>query len=195
MNNTQSQQIEELKSSFPFNWIYMLGTISLKGALLISKKMIGEDRIKEFVYRFKKPNSEVSSEDTKNEPLKLSKKEELNPFITGWSYRHKEKIEMTDLYETMYNTLVLGSTGAGKSTFLERLIFDKMINSESVMFLDPKGDIDLFRRLRRLAVCCGYKIIAVGSTNFIDDDVDVSPENFDDEIDFIALKEKYGRIS
>lgn len=184
MNNRD--QVEELKSTFPFNFLYLLSGIIIKGGILLAKKIIGSDLVDDIVFKFKGKETELNTEVINEKPRALSKRDELNPFITGWSHRYNKKVETSELYEPIYNTLVLGTTGSGKSTLIERMIFDKMLLSESIMFLDPKGDIELFRRLRKLAVACGYKIIAVGSTNFIDDNNNPSPEDFPTYVDYVA---------
>lgn len=54
-----------------------------------------------------------------------------------------------------YHTLVLGSSGVGKSRIIESMIDQDIPKGENVVIVDPKGDMNLFSKMYQKAKLCG----------------------------------------
>ena len=76
-----------------------------------------------------------------------------NPAIHG--IEPDEDDVFMDLSERGGHTLVLGTTGCGKTRFLEMLVTQDIHRGETVIVFDPKGDAELIKRMYAEAVRCG----------------------------------------
>ena len=84
------------------------------------------------------------------------------------------------------HTFVFGSTGVGKTRLLEGLMEQDIKKEQSVVIIDPKGDITLFSKMVEVAKDCGReKQIMFISTIFPDFSLKINPLNnyfLDEEI-------------
>lgn len=88
----------------------------------------------------------------------------LNPFrplpdIGGQPCLHGVSTEEQDIWisltERAGHTVVIGTTGVGKTRFAEILIGQDIRRGDVVIVLDPKGDADLLKRILIEAKACG----------------------------------------
>ncbi len=67
----------------------------------------------------------------------------------------KEADIYTDLANLVGHTLIVGTTGVGKSRMLDLLIAQAILRSEPVIIIDPKGDRGLARNAQRICEVIG----------------------------------------
>jgi conjugative coupling factor TraD (SXT/TOL subfamily) len=81
------------------------------------------------------------------------------PAIGGDPALHGVELDEADIWmdlaERVGHTLVLGTTRTGKTRLAELLITQDVRRGETVIVFDPKGDIDLLRRIYAEAKRCG----------------------------------------
>ncbi|HEX4044859.1 MAG TPA: conjugative transfer system coupling protein TraD, partial [Gammaproteobacteria bacterium] len=76
-----------------------------------------------------------------------------NPVLHG--VEPNEAAIWLNLAERVGHTLVLGTTRVGKTRLLELLVAQDIRRGEVVIVFDPKGDVDLLRRIVYEATSCG----------------------------------------
>lgn len=76
----------------------------------------------------------------------------------GFALEDKRKENLLDIYQDDDNrpnhTFVFGSTGVGKTRLLEGLMEQDIKKGQSVVIIDPKGDIGLFSKMVEMAKKC-----------------------------------------
>ena len=76
----------------------------------------------------------------------------------GFALKDKRKENLLDIYQDDDNrpnhTFVFGSTGVGKTRLLEGLMEQDIKKGQSVVIIDPKGDIGLFSKMVEMAKKC-----------------------------------------
>ncbi|MFT6632891.1 MAG: hypothetical protein ACJAS4_002859 [Bacteriovoracaceae bacterium] len=76
----------------------------------------------------------------------LSKKKTTTLFNSiGYSVTQKRNLKGSEINKTKHSVIV-GSSGSGKSVLIDTLMFDDMRNGKPVIFLDPKGDNESMER-------------------------------------------------
>lgn len=69
------------------------------------------------------------------------KKQEKYSFIFGDSDRFEDEVpEIRDILDRFEHTYIVGKTGMGKSSLLERMAYYDISQGLSTIFIDPKGD-------------------------------------------------------
>lgn len=69
-----------------------------------------------------------------------------NPCLHGVGVEDEENVSI-DLGDRVAHTLVLGTTRVGKTRLAELLVAQDIRRGETVIVFDPKGDVDLLRRM------------------------------------------------
>lgn len=98
----------------------------------------------------------------------------------GFKLEDKRQRELVDIYQDDDNrpnhTFVFGSTGVGKTRLLEGLMEQDIRKGQSVVIIDPKGDIGLFSKMVALAKECGReKDVMFVSSIFPDYSLKINP--------------------
>lgn len=86
------------------------------------------------------PTSQLTRQDSKqvDGPRNIPE----NGLLLGYNvFRGAKKPIRLDLYDRQRHMYVVGQTGTGKSTFLENLALQDMLNGNGFAFVDPHGDV------------------------------------------------------
>ena len=86
------------------------------------------------------PTSQLTRQDSKqvDGPRNIPD----NGLLLGYNvFRGAKKPIRLDLYDRQRHMYVVGQTGTGKSTFLENLALQDMLNGNGFAFVDPHGDV------------------------------------------------------
>ncbi|MBT4789936.1 MAG: type IV secretion system DNA-binding domain-containing protein [Halobacteriovoraceae bacterium] len=97
-------------------------------------------------YVFKNKTQKIKKIEKKG--LKVAKTTQSFDDI-GYSITEKKMIKGEDLDKTKHS-VVVGSSGSGKSVLLDTLMFDDMRKGKSVIYLDPKADNESMERFIEL---------------------------------------------
>lgn len=100
---------------------------------------------------------EKSTDVLKRDPVKLFGKKALNSghqWIHGLG-RHKDEDVSYPLELAAGHTLLVGTTGAGKTRMLDLLISQAILRNEAVFIIDPKGDKELRDNAQRICELMG----------------------------------------
>ncbi|MCB5162638.1 conjugative transfer system coupling protein TraD [Marinomonas algarum] len=98
-------------------------------------------------------------ETTTEKALRVLKGNKKKPDPIGSSWIHgvepNEKTLMQDLGHTEGHTLIVGTTGAGKTRMFDIMISQAIMRKEAVIIIDPKGDKDMRDKARRVCDAIG----------------------------------------
>lgn len=113
-----------------------------------------------FVWRFAKKNANlIFSHPLKARHLYLEQQKSLNdkgqPWIHGVGGGEENVFQPISHAEG--HTLVIGTTGAGKTRCFDLLISQAILRGECVIIIDPKGDADLKNKAQRACEALGRK--------------------------------------
>lgn len=89
--------------------------------------------------------------------LASRKKKKPNPIGAPWIHglEPKERTLMQDLVHTEGHTLIVGTTGAGKTRMFDIMISQAIMRGEAVIIIDPKGDRDMRDKAKRVCDAIG----------------------------------------
>lgn len=99
-----------------------------------------------------------------------------DPTAFAYSYRRKSAITFNGINLDLHS-IIVGTTGSGKTILSERIIYDSLIQNKTVFFIDPKGSLDTRDRLQRMAHNFNRKFYSV--SNFGDLDNEISLKLFE----------------
>ena len=113
-----------------------------------------------FLWRFAKKNAKLAfSHPLKARHLYLEQQKSLNdkgqPWIHGVGGGEENVFQPISHAEG--HTLVIGTTGAGKTRCFDLLISQAILRGECVIIIDPKGDADLKNKAQRACEALGRK--------------------------------------
>lgn len=104
-------------------------------------------------------SSIVNFETTTEKLVRLAKRQKKKPSAIGASWIHglepQEQTLMQDLGHTEGHTLIVGTTGAGKTRMFDIMISQAIMRGEAVIIIDPKGDKDMRDKARRVCDAMG----------------------------------------
>ena len=104
-------------------------------------------------------SSIVNFETTTEKVVRLAtgKKKKPKPIGAPWIHglEPQEQTLMQDLDHTEGHTLIVGTTGAGKTRMFDIMISQAIMRGEAVIIIDPKGDRDMRDKARRLCEAMG----------------------------------------
>jgi conjugal transfer pilus assembly protein TraD len=94
----------------------------------------------------------------KRDPSKFIGEEGKNHAGAAWLHGLEQKEHEVEIPLSMLDgqTIIVGTTGAGKTRLLDLIITQAIVRNETVIFLDPKGDKDVMQGMKRTCESIGH---------------------------------------
>lgn len=129
----------------------MLQFVSRKSVISKTKKKKKQEMLwLGYGFEWETKHAQLAADLMKRDPSKFGGTNPKHPGA-AWLHGLSEKEQEIDVPLSMLDgmTMIVGTTGAGKTRLLDLMITQAIARGESVFVLDPKGDVDLWKGMLR----------------------------------------------